>query len=1209
MKKFTQRLLSALLLLLATWGGQMYAETLTVHEGTTNNEYVPFYGYYADAAQHNQMIFPADELAAMSGNVITQMVFYIDGTASNGSGTSADRLGTWTVSLGETTATTLSGLDNTTTVTQVYQGYFDCSTGSLTLTFDDDYLYNGGNLLVDLNHAAAGWNHWYFLGEAVTGASYTYSSQRNFLPKTTFTYQAPPSCPKPTALAASNIQTNSAELSWTNGGSESSWKIFYKKATDDNFSDVTVNSNPYTLSGLDPATVYQFKVVAVCSSIDESAESAVASFQTECEAVTIDADHSYSENFDALTAGDNVLPICWSAINTTSSSTYNKYPKVYANSSYSTYAQSSPNCLYFYSYYSSYYSSSYDPQDQYAILPEMSDLDGKEMVLQARGYNSSSTIKVGLMSDPSVASTFDLIREQELTTSYAEYTFDLSGKSGSYIAIMIDAADATRTTNGAYIDDILVREKPACVKPAGLAVADDEDAIQPNSIMLQITAGESEETAWQLQYKKASDDEWTTLSEPVAENPFTLSGLEASTLYNIRVAAWCDPDEPEAVSDFSAPISAQTECAAITSFPWSENFEAYASGNFAAPCWVNEHISGNGTSIFKVYTSSNGSNSSHQLQLPDMSSGTLTKLILPEMTLPSDNYQFVLDVYRDASGTSYPEEGIRVFVSTDGEIEGATELAFISRNYSVSDNNLIPAENASGWYTYELPIGISGTCYIILRGESKWGSSTYMDNFFVEQIPTCKKPKAPACSAKTAHSATLSWTAGEDSQTAWEIAYSKLATFNPAEQVSDSIAAANANPFELTGLEQSTTYYAYVRANCGNDDFSAWSTNKVSFTTVSGHQPLTNLAVVEGSLGSSSVTVNWKSNANNGLHASYELYYSKLSSMPNELDADSLIENIADTFYVFNNLDPETQYYVWVRDNCGDDGLSEWSSRGTFTTTVNCPIPEGVSASDITAYTADIAWTIGEADGYTVQYRTAAGMKDLVLNEAFAASSIPSGWENKTGLLSGVMGGTTTLSSGSQWNFGASNDVFDSHARINIYGSSRYGWLISPSVEIAEDAVLNFDLALTAYSGSGAASGTCIDDKFVVLAYANETWVTLREWNNSGASDVYNDIPTTGTNVNIDLSAYEGQSVKIAFYGESTTSSNGDNNLHIDNVAIGTTVSAGEWSSVAAVSGERLAHLNALTPETKYEVQVKAACGGEDDWSESAFFTTEPITR
>ena len=188
-------LLLLLMALLAPWAAQ--AQTVTVCEGTENSSVVPFDGYNADAAQHNQMIFPADGLTAMNGKNITQMVFYIDQSASNGGNTAPERLGTWTVSLGETEETTLSGLDNTTTLTQVYQGYFDCSTGTLTLAFDADYTYHGGNLLVDLNHAAASWNRWYFLGVTATGASYTYGSQRNFLPQTTFSYETPSATPKP----------------------------------------------------------------------------------------------------------------------------------------------------------------------------------------------------------------------------------------------------------------------------------------------------------------------------------------------------------------------------------------------------------------------------------------------------------------------------------------------------------------------------------------------------------------------------------------------------------------------------------------------------------------------------------------------------------------------------------------------------------------------------------------------------------------------------------------------------------------------------------------------------------------------------------------------------------------------------------------------------------------------------------------------------
>jgi len=169
----------------------------------------------------------------------------------------------------------------------------------------------------------------------------------------------------------------------------------------------------------------------------------------------------------------------------------------------------------------------------------------------------------------------------------------------------------------------------------------------------------------------------------------------------------------------------------VSEFPWTEDFGSYSSGTFSDPCWQNQHISGGGSSLFSVY-------SNHQLYLPDMSSGTLTKLRLPKMSIPtSGTYVFTLDVQRNTNSSSYTGEGIRVYASANGEIEGATELGFISRNYTVADtDHNIPAESSSGWYTYNLPIPITGTCYIILRGESKFGSDTYMDNFAVQRIYT-----------------------------------------------------------------------------------------------------------------------------------------------------------------------------------------------------------------------------------------------------------------------------------------------------------------------------------------------------------------------------------------------------------------------------------------------------------------------------------------
>lgn len=709
--------------------------------------------------------------------------------------------------------------------------------------------------------------------------------------------------------------------------------------------------------------------------------------------------------------------------------------------------------------------------------------------------------------------------------------------------------------------------------------------------------------SYNVEYKKASDSDWTSLLASTSDLTADLTELMPNTPYQARVQSVCGSD----VSGWKS-ASFTTACGVITSFPWNENFERYSSGDFADPCWVNEHIAGTATYVFRINTSSNGGNSTHQLQLPDEATGNMIKLVLPEMNLPGNNYQFVLDVYRNNStyNNNYPYEGIRVFVSTDGEIEGATELAFIPRQYSVG-NDTIPAESAAGWYTYELPLGVSGNCFIILRGESQYCTSTYMDNFSVEQIPSCRKPSAPKCLDKTAHTAKLTWTLGEEGQSAWQIAVDTIAAFDPdTVSVLANLFDAADDTVVISGLRAGKLYYAYVRANCGTDGYSAWSKSDVSFLTASGKAAPTDLAVIEESLTSDEAKVNWQRNKTNDLHQSFDLYYSELNTMPSALNPDSLIENITDTFYLFQKLAHETTYYVWVRDNCGTDGQSAWSSSASFTTLASCAVPGNLSASNITAYTADVAWAIGLSAGYNIRYRTAADFDGEV--QQFGTTK-PADWTLYTGLLDDVMAGTAQLTSAtSGWNFGTGNGVFDNHARVNIFGTSCKKWLVTPAIQLAAGAKLTFDLALTAYSGNLAApAATGVDDKFVVLVSTDDgaTWTILRQWDNAdGSKYVYNNIAcsATGENVTMDLSSYADQSVMIAFYGESTVS-NADNNLHIDNVAIGVPIAAGDWQTTS--STEKNVQLASLTPETQYEVQAQGVCGAiETEWSESLFFTT-----
>ena len=431
------------------------------------------------------------------------------------------------------------------------------------------------------------------------------------------------------------------------------------------------------------------------------------------------------------------------------------------------------------------------------------------------------------------------------------------------------------------------------------------------------------ETAWVLKYGPAGfnvETEGTT--QNISTTPaFEITGLSANTAYDVYVKAVCGGGDESTWRK----VSFRTACGAIASFPWSENFESYESGNFTEPCWVNEHISGSGSQIFKIYTYSNGTNSTKQLQLPDMTSGTMTKLMLPEFNFGGVAHQFVLDVYRNATGSSYTSEGIRIYASADGEIEGATELGFVYRNYTQTDGNVVPAELASGWYTYEFNIPITGTCYIILRGESQYGSATYMDNFIVREAPTCIKPTAFTVSNITGHTATLTWAAGAD-ETAWQI------SLNDDE---DDLINVTEPTYTLTGLAPESDYTVKVRANCGGSDgVSEWTANASFSTTVSCPAPAD---LTLDAYTTTTATLSWAA----GEATSWLLMYGTDS----EFAADSYTEvNVSTTpTYEITGLTPETVYYARVMAVCGVDDESDWSDVLSFEPTAKIVI--GTAAS------------------------------------------------------------------------------------------------------------------------------------------------------------------------------------------------------------------------------------------------------------------------
>lgn len=307
--------------------------------------------------------------------------------------------------------------------------------------------------------------------------------------------------------------------------------------------------------------------------------------------------------------------------------------------------------------------------------------------------------------------------------------------------------------------------------------------------------------------------------------------------------------------------------------------------------------------------------------------------------------------------------------------------------------------------------------------------------------------------------------------------------------------------------------------------------------------------------------------------------------------------------YELTGLTPKTAYTFRVQTDCGGS-QSIWSEEGAFTTKFGIPF-----------------------------------------TEAFANSSRPEGWTAYSTLMSGVLDGTTTLSdytNNGAWGFIDSSG--DYYAYVNLWSGHWKQWLVTPDIIMdVENCQLTFDLRLVDSDKTGT------DDQFAVLVTddGGTTWSQLALWNNSGAARVFNNISYNGEQVALNLSAYYGKTIRLAFYAESTVY-NADNVIRIDNVSVDTKPAADThrpqnlavsnitknsatitWDADPAVTQWNIQYgsrkntyrqtknsttnscdLTLLSVGTEYEVLVQAVrADGNSSWSNTVFVTNFPEER
>ncbi|WP_089737670.1 T9SS type A sorting domain-containing protein [Chryseobacterium jejuense] len=251
--------------------------------------------------------------------------------------------------------------------------------------------------------------------------------------------------------------------------------------------------------------------------------------------------------------------------------------------------------------------------------------------------------------------------------------------------------------------------------------------------------------------------------------------------------------------------------------------------------------------------------------------------------------------------------------------------------------------------------------------------------------------------------------------------------------------------------------------------------------------------------------ISWTVPASNQT-TSYDIYYSTSPTVPAN-NANPNHSNVTGTSYTLNNLAPSTTHYYWVRANCSTaTSKSAWSLVKSFTTLCGTIVP---------SYTNSFSPFPGNC------------------------------W---TSALSGGDPDTGPTGTSNYWYVNDFlNGSLNPSARMNLYGSSKAGWLKTVAFNLSAGGYkVKFNYGVTEYYGTNS-SGMDSDDvvHFLVSNDGGTTWMILQTW------DANNAPSNTSNEYTFDLANFVSANTVFAFYG-STGSQNEDldYNFYVDDFTV-----------------------------------------------------------
>ena len=679
-------------------------------------------------------------------------------------------------------------------------------------------------------------------------------------------------CISPNVLAASEIGTTTAKISWVDGGSSSSFELEYAEVGSVVWEHIELNATDITLTDLNPNTTYNVRVKTTCNNVWIE-----TTFQTEMVMVVCDAIVSlpFEEDFDSYQS--NQYPDCWHLLTTG----YNNNPVI---TNVADSVSSIPNALDFKSTNQAY---------NVVALPEM-NLPGTALSLLQVSFKALSKnlnnglFLLGIMENPDNINTFetiDTIRFTKPTGSWEDFDISLASYTGygSHIAFMWKKGNTNY-----IIDDLFIDILSTCPRPKALAI----DSLQERKAYFSWADNGGLSTQWEAVCIPVGNSLTWDNASSFSDTIGFIDGLRFNTDYTLYLRAICG----EVFSE-PANINFRTSCGDMreSDLPYFETFDTYGVGTTASfpRCWYRQ----SNTAPYINTTNYSGQGALHFSTRSDTLVAMTEKFDLDISTLQID---FAL------RGSSNEREFIigimEVTVIIDTICDNDTCAPPIYVNTFIPIDT-ISVSHADQWESHTVYFdnyddykNDSIGRHIAFKTNPIAGNENYhfyLDNLEISQYGDCVPTKQAVVSNITTNQAFVTWEIN-GANVEWSIIYGPSG-FDPDGDEGIQYSAISYQYHTLTGLTPNTIYDIYVKSYCNNGMGGSWSP-KNTFQTMQVPAPVpythnfeddeenSNWALFNGT-GSNQWHIGAAANNTNG--GTTGLYISNTNGISNDYEAEN----------------------------------------------------------------------------------------------------------------------------------------------------------------------------------------------------------------------------------------------------------------------------------------------------------------------------------